>query len=99
MSNVEKFSYLASKVDGDAKRAILGLSLTNDNYKIAIQFLKERFGEPQDVIDSHYTELMKLSQATNRMSDLRDTNDMTEKHLRSLEALGQDLNRAVFFPF
>jgi len=99
MSNVEKFSYLASKVDGDAKRAILGLSLTNDNYKIAIQFLKERFGEPQHVIDSHYTELMKLSQATNRMSDLRDTNDMTEKHLRSLEALGQDLNRAVFFPF
>jgi len=67
LSDVEKFSYLASKVDGDTKRAILGLSLTNDNYKIAIQFLKERFGEPQHVIDSHYTELMKHSQATNRM--------------------------------
>ena len=44
MSNIEKFRYLRSKLNSEAKRAIQGLTLSKENYVIAIGILKERFG-------------------------------------------------------
>ena len=35
MSNVEKLNHLKSKVSGEARRAIQGLTLSNENYKAA----------------------------------------------------------------
>ena len=49
MSNIEKFNYLKTKVSGEAKRAILGLTLSKDDYQIAVDILKERF----DLLDNN----------------------------------------------
>ena len=44
LSNIGKFNYLRSKLSGDAKSAITGLSLSHVNYSVALNILKDRFG-------------------------------------------------------
>lgn len=64
LSNIEKFSYLRNKLQGEARRAISGIALCNENYEMALGILKERFGKKQEIIDLHYKELMKIPTAT-----------------------------------
>ena len=45
LSNVEKFNYLRSFLEGETLHSIAGLSLTNDHYPEALQFL--RYGNKQ----------------------------------------------------
>lgn len=69
--------------------------MTTTTY-VAVQLLKNRFGETQNVIDSHYNELMNLPQASIKTTSLRGIYDKLEKNLRSLHALGQDVDQAIF---
>ena len=96
LSDIDKFNYLKSKLDGEASRAIAGLALSNENYSVAIQILKERFGNRQDIIDLHYNKLINLKQANDTVKSLRKFHDTVLKHLRSLEVLGQDINQEIF---
>ena len=96
MSNVEKFNYLKSKVSGEARSAIQGLTLSNENYGVAIDLLKERFGNEQEIIDLHYNQMINMFPASNTTSSLRNLLDQLEKHLRSLEDLKQNVNQDVF---
>ena len=96
LSDIEKFNYLKSKVTGEAKSAILGLSLSKENYQIAVDILKDRFGNKQEVIDLHYHKLINLPQAVNKTNSLRNLLDNIERHIRSLEVLKQDVNQDVF---
>ena len=96
MSNVEKFNYLKSKVSGEARSAIQGLTLSNENYGVAIGLLKERFGNEQEIIDLHYNQIINLYPASNTTSNLRNLLDQLEIHLRSLEVLKQNVNQDVF---
>ena len=96
LSNIEKFNYLRSKLNGEAKRAIQGLTLSKENYVIAIGILKERFGNQQEVIDLHYNKMINLTPATNRTSSLRSLLDSMEKHLRSLQVMKQNVDQDVF---
>ena len=63
LSNIEKFNYLRSQVNSDAQRAISGLSLSNENYIIAVYILRKRFGNSQEVIDLHYNQMINLQPA------------------------------------
>ena len=45
------------------------------------------------IVDTHYTKLMEMSPAVNRTTTLRDTLDVIEQHLRSLQSLGEDVNQ------
>lgn len=96
ISDIEKFSYLQSKLTGKAKEAIAGLELSNTNYSVAILILKERFGNTQEVVDLHYHALINLNAPNNTTANLRIFLDAVEKHLRSLEVLNQDVNQNVF---
>ncbi len=96
LNNVEKFNYLRSKLSGDASNAISGLQLSNDNYPIALNLLQKRFGDTQAIINAHYIALTELTAATNQVFRLRQLHDNLEKHLRSLEAAGQDVTHPQF---
>ncbi|CAC5425230.1 unnamed protein product [Mytilus coruscus] len=96
LSNVEKFSYLKSKLHGTAQSAISGLQLSNENYDVAIDILKDRFGDIQNAVNAHYVELINLSCASNRTSELRFLFDKIERNLRSLAALNQNIDQDVF---
>ena len=53
LTGVEKFNYLRCFFEGDALDAIGGFSLTNDNYKEALELLQNRYGNTQQIIAAH----------------------------------------------
>ena len=55
LTGVEKFNYLRCFFEGDALDAIGGFSLTNDNYKEALELLQNRYGNTQQIIAAHIT--------------------------------------------
>ena len=74
------------------KRLSVTLTLTNANYQEDIRLLQKRFGQNEIIINAHYTSLMDLPASTCHTSALRTSYDTIEKHLRSLQALGEDVN-------
>ena len=86
---VDKFNYLKSLLEGTAFKTVQGLTLTDRNYDSAIQLLKERFGNPQQIISAHMEGLLKVSICTgDRPGSLRAVYDKIMVHIRGLETLG-----------
>ena len=96
LSGIEKLKYLNSKLTGEAKHAVSGIILSNDNHQVVVTLMKERFGEVQTVINAHYTELINLTPANNNPRSLRSLFDQIERNVRSLQALKQDIDQDVF---
>ena len=48
------------------------------------------------IINAHYRSLSHLPPATNQVGKLRQWYDTIERHLRSLEAIGEDVNHRHF---
>ena len=92
LSPVDKMNYLKAKLDGEAAEVISGLALTNVNYEEAIRLLQERYGQNEIIINAHYSSLMDLPTSSSQTASLRSSYDVIGKHLRSLEALGEDVN-------
>ena len=90
MSPIDKFNYLNSLLEGEAARAIQGLPLTNANYNVAVEILRERFGKPQTIIAAHMDDLLKLPtlSANCCVKELRAVLDQLTIHVRGLETLG-----------
>ena len=93
LSDVDKFNYLKAKLEDEALLSIAGLELTSANYGVALNILKERFGDQQRVIDAHYGRLMNIPAAPNQIPLVRSIFDEIEMHLRTLTAVGQDINQ------
>ena len=88
-------NYLRAQLEGDAADVISGLPLTNANYEQSIKLLKERYGQNEVIINVHYTSLMDLPVSSSQTSALRKNDDLIEKHLRSLEALGENIESKI----
>ena len=58
-------NYLKSVLKGIAATVISGLSISNDNYDLAIALLKERFGRSEVTIESLYAKLQSLPRSQN----------------------------------
>ena len=90
LSDIDKFTYRRTLLDGPASSAIDGLPLTSENYANAIDILRTRYGNKQMII-SHYMDiLLKLSVAPN-LNDLRKLQqiyDTIESNVRGLQSLG-----------
>jgi len=95
LSGSEKLLYLMSKLDGEAKRAVKGFALSNMNYDLVIQILKERFGNKQEIINLHYNEIINAKRGMNNVESLRSLLDTVENHLRYIKALGEDTNQGM----
>ena len=98
LSGIEKLSYLNSKLTGEAKQAVSGILLSNQNYEVAKTILKDRFGKSKTIANSHFTQLMNLKPVTSTTTELRALYDNFERHFRSLEAMQQDTNHDIFVP-
>ena len=59
LSSVEKFNFLSSLLEGTAKEAVSGLSLTEANYTGAVSMLKKRFGSTQQIVSKHMEALLQ----------------------------------------
>ena len=82
-------NYLVNLLAGTAEETIKGLSLTNNNYEVALQLLRERFGDEQVIISAHMNNLLRL-EVIKGVSDVRGLCklfDQVEGQVRSLEAI------------
>ena len=86
---VSKFTYLQSLLQGEAKDAVAGLSLTTENYKTACKLLVDRFGKKEVIIFAHIQALLSVtvSSVGTKSQNLRKLQDELLTHVRSLEAL------------
>ena len=64
LHDIAKFNYLKPQLKGTASEVISGSELTQENYNIAINLLKERYGKKQIMIKDHFAKLMNLPMAT-----------------------------------
>ena len=90
LSDIDKFTYLKNLLTDTASDCISGLSLTSQNYKEAIDILKERYANPQIIISTHMEALVKLPYVrdVNNVKDLRKIYDKVESSIRNLKSLG-----------
>ena len=90
---MDKFNYLYSLPDslseGEALRAIQGLPLISENYKLFTLCMID-LRKTQQLIAAHTYELLKLSacQSVDRIGHLRDIFDQLNIHVNGLAALG-----------
>ena len=85
-----------SKLSGEARQAVSGVLLSNENYSLVVELLRERYGDAQIVVNSHYVELTNLKLAPNTAKGLRTLYEHIEKDLRSLEALDENIDQNIF---
>ena len=88
LSEVQKLNYLRAHLGGEALRAIAGFPLTSANYCQSVDLLKDRFGQPQRIVNAHMHALMNLPNPKNEIKSLREFYDAIENHVRGLLALG-----------
>ena len=94
LSDVDKFSYLRSLLEGPAEDCISGLTLTTENYEEAVELLKARFGNTQLLIN-RYAEAfdeLKVIKSMNQVSELRLMYDRVESTVRNLKSIKIDAN-------
>ena len=60
LSGIQKLTYLRSLVEGQASSTIKGLALTNSNFDVAMNLLKERYNNKQLLVSAHMTSLLSL---------------------------------------
>ena len=92
LSEVDKFSYLRYYLEESAKKVISGFSLTEVNYRKALELLQRRFAKPAAIKRAHINELMNAEPvfSEKNIGRLRELNDVIETHYRALEAMKVD---------
>ncbi len=90
ISDIDKFNYLRSFLERSARESISGLTLTAANYREAVEILKRRFGNTQQIIARHMDILLKAEAVSSQyhLKSLRHLYDTIETHVRGLRALG-----------
>ena len=92
LSDVDKFNYLRAQLTNAAKETISGLETTDANYQVTIDILQERYGRKQLIINAHYAKIKEIPVTSTYYEKLQSTYNSIEKHLRSLESLGENID-------
>ncbi|MCP3662859.1 MAG: DUF1759 domain-containing protein [Gammaproteobacteria bacterium] len=93
LSIIDKFQHLISLIKGDAEKVIAGIPLAEIHYEQAIRALQERYGDTAIIQKAHFAQIFSLSRVTKDIQQIRSFYDELERHLRGLEAMGQDLSK------
>ena len=93
LTNIEKFTYLLTQLQGDARDAIAGVLIDEANYDVAVTLLKSRFDRVDDrLITMLYSEFMRVAVSGKKVEDKQRTLDACERVFRQLESAGEDVN-------
>lgn len=82
LTDVQKFNYLKSQVEGVAASAIDGFAITNANYSRAVEMLRERFGQQHKITHATMQALLQFPAPTNSVQSLRHFYDKMETYIR-----------------
>ncbi|MEE4247410.1 MAG: DUF1759 domain-containing protein [Kangiellaceae bacterium] len=87
LTPADKFNYLLCCLTNEAKNAVAGLTITNDNYSIAIDSLNSRFGSRDAVVREHLAKFSTLQCSNESVHQLRHFYDNVNVNVRSLQNL------------
>ena len=82
LATITKFSHLTTLLKGEAEQVIKGLTITEENYTLAIDLLKKRYDRKEEIIFGHLQSLLKLSVND---GNIRAFTDQLLIHIRGLE--------------
>ena len=88
-----KFQYLRkSLMEPAASVIIAGFKMTSQNYRAAIELLKQRFAKPALIKRAHINEMLGISAVWDekQVMKMRNFHDKVETHFRGLQSLAVD---------
>lgn len=87
LSNVEKFQYLRSCLEGDAAQLIHSLEVTNSNYNMALELLTSRYANKRYIFNSHLQDIFNTDRLSNpNSSQLRNFVDTINANYRAIQS-------------
>ena len=86
-NEVEKFTYLKAALEGEAEKVISNIMMNAEGYVIAIDMLKEKYGDPQSLIRTILRDLKDMPPVENYQSVLDFCYKITSA-VRQLENMG-----------
>ncbi|XP_018571452.1 uncharacterized protein LOC108911101 [Anoplophora glabripennis] len=90
LSDIQKFYYLRSALEGDAVQVIKSIEVSAANYSHAWQLLLDRFKNKKLIIHNHIKAIFEHPGVVKESyTELRKLYDNVIKHLRSLKTLGE----------
>ena len=87
LTDVEKFHYLRKATTRRAGKLMNAYPLCDLNYKIALQRLKDEYGDRRKLISSHFNALLDYKNTCHNWRDLQEFYDFIETKIRCLEVL------------
>ncbi|KAH6945495.1 hypothetical protein HPB50_008785 [Hyalomma asiaticum] len=90
LSDIEKFTYLKSFLNGPAKRAIEGARLEQENYAVAVKLLQGRFGQHTALVNEDIDSLLTIAPVDRfyELSQLRELYEELRFRTSCLDSLG-----------
>eukprot|EP00794_Sanderia_malayensis_P007475 gene7475-8305_t len=90
LAKVSKMQYLKGLLKGAAANAISHLLITEDNYQPAVEALKQRYGQPALLRNSHLAALKEVEPVYNskELTRLRRLHDEVDCHYKALTVMG-----------
>ncbi|XP_050488681.1 uncharacterized protein LOC126872619 [Bombus huntii] len=96
LASVQKFHYLRSSLTGKAARSIQSLDITELNYSIAIDVLKEKFDCHRQVCMRHWDLIFDYPKITKEtLEAIDDFLETVRVNLQALEKLGEPVTSNV----
>ena len=93
-SDSEGLNLLKACIKGDAAKIISTLRITDANYPIAWQLLKDRYDNTRSIVHAHVQTICSQSSMKVEFGPgLGNLHETTNKHLRALEALGHPVSQ------
>ncbi|XP_029174769.1 uncharacterized protein LOC114943355 [Nylanderia fulva] len=88
LSGFQKFQYLRASMTGEAAIIIQSLELTDSNYQVAWDLLKQRYDNKRAIVHTHLRALFELPNIAKKNAvELRRVADNAAKHIQTLKAL------------
>ena len=92
LSDVQKLCYLRSKLKNEAFDLIKSLDTTSNNYKIALDLIRDRFSHHRRIVYSHINALLNI-----KFTSAKAFINYIDQHIRSLESLNVPISVADAF--
>lgn len=94
LSDMQKLFYLKSCLKGEAAEILGSLEITDNNYLIAWNLLKDRYEHKRLITQNHIKALFEMQPMTKEsLPLLRKLQDDVKKNIRALTALGQPTDK------
>uniref|UniRef100_A0A8D8QW11 Integrase catalytic domain-containing protein n=1 Tax=Cacopsylla melanoneura TaxID=428564 RepID=A0A8D8QW11_9HEMI len=95
LRDVQKLTYLKSVLSGKPAKLLSSIRLTDSNYSLAIEILKEHYDVPEIVVTKLFDEIIAMKPASDKVSDMHEFYLELEIRFKLLENQGSDLEQAV----